>query len=101
MERIEESENSYFISYAVGVNSSNPQGDETALIVPLNEPIKYEGTIKWDKDTFFLILNGYWIKEYEACKSKKEQIELYRKNQEEHQGFWSDSLEELEKIQSV
>ncbi len=79
VEIIKESKKSYFVSYAVGVNT-HPGGDETALIV---------------NDHFF-ILNGRWVDEYKKCKTKEEQVQLFRDNYEKHGGFWTESLEELD-----
>lgn len=83
--RIEESKKSYFVSYAVGVNSSNEKGDETALIIHADRP-------------YFFILNGDWTNEYKKCKTKKAQINLFRENYTVHAGFWTDSLEELDAL---
>jgi len=86
--RIEESDNSHFVSYAEGVNTY--PGDETALVIP--NPNKDVG------NTSYFILNGDWIEEYQKCTSKDEQIQLFRDNYEEHAGFWTDSIEELDEL---
>lgn len=83
VKKIEESKNSYRISYAIDCNASE-DGDETALIIE-------EG----DKTTF-AILNGDWIEKYQACKSKEEQVQIFRDNYDEHGGFWTNPLEEVE-----
>ena len=85
---IDESKNSYFVSYAVGVNT-NP-GDETALVIPNKN--------KEIGDMSYFILNGNWIDEYKKCKSKQEQIQLFRDNYEEHAGDWTESIEVLDEI---
>ena len=82
LKKIESSENSYRISYAIDCNSSEG-GDETALIID-------------GEKTAFAILNGDWVEKYQACGSKEEQMQLFRDNYDEHVGFWTNTLEEVE-----
>lgn len=86
---IKESDKSFFVSYAIRVNTDG-EGDETALVVPLLK--SKVGVV--NQDVIFLILNGDWIDKYKACESKLEQLKLYRDNEEEHGGFWRDNYEE-------
>ena len=77
-EKIEETENTYAISYVDGVNTD--PGDETALII--------------DESCF--ILNGNWIDEYRNCDSKEKQVELFKKKYEKHGGFWTQPVEKID-----
>lgn len=64
----------FFISYAMA--GSGPTGDETALV----------------KGEKFYILNGDWREQYRPLVKKgyKACKDLYDKEKEDHQNFWSD-----------
>jgi len=78
VKRIEETEDTYYISYAVDCNTTE-DGDETALVI----------------NGGFYILNGDWVDRYKECKNKEEQKKLFIDNYDEHGGFWSDDLQDL------
>ena len=77
---IKESKDSYYISYAVNVNTSLTR-DETALVV---------------QDNYF-ILNGNHIKEY-AKRNKEEQIKYFLEKSKTQVGFWSENPEKLKDL---
>lgn len=76
--RIKESPKSYEVSYAAGINTD--PGDETALII----------------NKHFFILNGDWIDEYKNCESRAEQVQLFKDNFDEHCGFWTEPVEDID-----